>query len=305
MVTGIVLLYFGFNFLKGIDFFSSNKKYYAIFDNVDKLTPSNQIFLSGLAVGRVSDIRILQGRNNKVLVELEISTEVVLDQKSSAILSGDLLGTKYLLLDIGEVTNPLAPGDTINAVLDKGLAELLEENAVPVAANLQSTLRKLNTVLDNLASNTGKLDTILLDFQGTPYRIKGMINNINGKLGEVTGEIGGVTKNLNSKLDQLEPTLANFKILSDSLKEIELNGTLKKLQVSLAKMNETLTRMNSDDNTVGKLMTEDTLYTNLNTLLRSLDSLANHLNSNPKHFLGPLGKSQKKIERDLKKQKDN
>jgi phospholipid/cholesterol/gamma-HCH transport system substrate-binding protein len=118
----------------------------------------------------------------------------------------------------------------------------------------------------------------------------------------ITGEIGGVTKNLNSKLDQLEPTLANFKVLSDSLKEIEINGTLKKLQVSLGKMNETLTRMNSDDNTVGKLMTEDTLYHNLNKLLRSIDSLANHLNTNPKHFFGPLGKSQKKIERDLKKQ---
>jgi phospholipid/cholesterol/gamma-HCH transport system substrate-binding protein len=276
-----------------------------VFDNVDKLTPSNQIFLSGLAVGRVSDIRILQDEDNKVLVELEISSEIILDRKSSAILSGDLLGTKYLILDIGVVTNPLSPGDTINAVLDKGVAELLEENAVPVAANLQSTLRKLNTVLDNLASNTGKLDTILLDFHGTPYKIKGMINNINGKLAEITGEIGGVTKNLNSKLDQLEPTLANFKVLSDSLKEIEINGTLKKLQVSLGKMNETLTRMNSDDNTVGKLMTEDTLYHNLNSLLRSIDSLANHLNTNPKHFFGPLGKSQKKIERDLRKQQND
>ena len=171
MVTGIVLLYFGFNFLKGIDFFSSNNKYYAVFENVDKLTPSNQIFLSGLAVGRVSDIRILQDKENKVLVELEISSEVILDRKSSAILSGDLLGTKYLVLDIGVISDPLPPGDTVHAVLDKGLADLLEENAVPVAANLQSTLRKLNAVLDNLASNTGKLDTILLDFQGTPYQI--------------------------------------------------------------------------------------------------------------------------------------
>ncbi len=31
----LVLLYFGFNFLKGIDFFASRSKYYAIYDNVD------------------------------------------------------------------------------------------------------------------------------------------------------------------------------------------------------------------------------------------------------------------------------
>ncbi len=303
MVTGIVLLYFGFNFLKGVDFFSSNHKYYAVFNNVDKLTPSNQIFLNGLAVGRVNDIRILQNKQNKVLVELEVSSEVKIDRKSSVILSGDLLGTKYLLLDIGVVTDPLLPGDTMNAVLDKGLADLLAENAVPVAANLQFTLRKLNVVLDNLASNTGKLDTILADFQGTHYQIKGLISNANGRINELTTSVGGVSKNLSNKLDLLEPTLVNFKVLSDSLKQIEINGTLQKVQGTLTKLNETLGKLNSKDNTAGKLMNDDELYNNLNALLLSMDSLANHLNSNPKHFFGPLGQSRKKIEKDLEKQK--
>ena len=63
MVVAITLLYFGFNFLKGIDFFSSSKKYYAVYENVDKLTESNQVFLNGLAVGRVSHIQIEQRRN--------------------------------------------------------------------------------------------------------------------------------------------------------------------------------------------------------------------------------------------------
>jgi phospholipid/cholesterol/gamma-HCH transport system substrate-binding protein len=55
---------------------------------------------------------------------------------------------------------------------------------------------------------------------------------------------------------------------------------------------------------MSKLMTEDSLYVNLNSLLISIDSLASHFNQNPKHFLGPLGKSRKKIERDLRKQND-
>ncbi len=55
---------------------------------------------------------------------------------------------------------------------------------------------------------------------------------------------------------------------------------------------------------MSKLMTEDSLYMNLNQLLNSVDSLAKHFNSNPKHFMAPLGKSQRRIERDLKKQKD-
>ena len=71
MIVAITLLYLGFNFLKGIDFFTTNKKYYAIYQNVDGLTESNQVFLNGLAVGRVSDIEIQQLKN-RVIVELEI-----------------------------------------------------------------------------------------------------------------------------------------------------------------------------------------------------------------------------------------
>lgn len=68
MIGSLVLLYFGFNFLKGIDFFSSDRKYYAIYRNIDKLTESNQIFFNGAPIGRVSEIIIEQDKN-RVVVE--------------------------------------------------------------------------------------------------------------------------------------------------------------------------------------------------------------------------------------------
>lgn len=85
---------------------------------------------------------------------------------------------------------------------------------------------------------------------------------------------------------------------------MKLNSTVNKAQQSLGQLNQTLARLNSGDNTVSRLMTEDSLYVNLNQLLNSIDSLAKHFNTNPKHFMAPLGKSQRKIERDLKKQKE-
>jgi phospholipid/cholesterol/gamma-HCH transport system substrate-binding protein len=42
---------------------------------------------------------------------------------------------------------------------------------------------------------------------------------------------------------------------------------------------------------------------NLNRVLQSIDTLATHLNENPKHFFGPLGQNRRKIERDLEKQR--
>ena len=296
MVVAITLLYFGFNFLKGIDFFSTSNKYFVVYKNVDKLTESNQVFLNGYAVGRVSHIEIEQ-RKNRVLVELDINSDIVLTDSTVALLNGELLGGRFIQLNVGPGTR-LKPKDTIRSEVAKGVMDFAE----PVATNLQTTLKNLNTILDALARNTKRLDTNFIRFQTTPALLNRTLNTANTNIGELSSTFKDVAANLNGTLTDLKPTLSNFKTLSDSLKMIELNGTINKAQLSLTRLNETLTKLSKGDNTASKLLTEDSLYVNLNRLLQSVDSLANHFNQNPKHFLAPLGKSQKKIERELKKQ---
>ncbi|MBX2967324.1 MAG: MCE family protein [Cyclobacteriaceae bacterium] len=302
MVVSLVLLYLGFNFLKGIDFFSSRTKYYAIYENVDQLMPSNQVYLSGVSVGRVSDVQIDQQRG-RVVVELEIDSYVVLGDSSVAMLNSDFLGTKSIQLSIGNFKNRLEPKDTLLSTVAKGIATFLEESAAPVADNLQSTLRKLNTILDNLARNSQKLDGMFDEFGSTPGKINYTIDNANRALTGMSDSIKLVTKNVNSALRTINPTLENFRTLSDSLKSLEVNETLSKIKMTLAKLNETMDKFSKGDNTVSKLLTEDSLYVNLNKLFLSVDSLATHFNENPKHFMAPLGKSRKKIQRELEKQR--
>ncbi len=303
MVVAITLLYFGFNFLKGIDFFSSTNKYYAVYENVDKLTESNQIYLNGYAVGRVSRIQIQQ-RLNRVLVELDINSEIVLTDSSVALLNGELLGGRFIQLIVNRGGNVLEPKDTINSDVAKGIMDFFQQNAEPVASNLTITLRNLNTILEGLARNTKRIDTMFLRLQNTPAILNKTLNTANSNIDGLSESFRSVAGNLNGTLEELKPTLSNFRTLSDSLKMLQLNGTVNKAQQSLSKLDNALSRLNSGDNTVSKLMTEDSLYVNLNQLLNSVDSLAKHFNTNPKHFMAPLGKSQRRIERDLKKQRE-
>ncbi len=298
MVVSLVLLYLGFNYLKGIDFFSATKKYYAVYSNVDKLMPSNQIYINGYAVGRVSNIQFQQHRN-RVVVEMEINSDITLGNSTVALLNGDILGTKFIQLSVGSIANPLKPKDTVRSEVARGITDFLTE---PVA-DLQTTLRKLNKILDNLGSNSEQLDEIFNDLKATPKLLNRTLLNTNNKIDTLAGNLSSVTRNVNNALSELKPTLSNFRVFSDSLKSVEINKTLTKAQQALTKLNETLTQMGKGDNTMSKLMTEDTLYVNLNKLLLSLDSLSKHLNDNPKHFTAPLGKSRKKIQRDLEKQK--
>ena len=300
MVVTISLLYFGFNFLKGIDFFSSSKKYYAVYENVDKLTESNQIFLNGYAVGRVSKIQIQQ-QLNRVLVELDINSDIVLTDSSVALLNGELLGGRFIQLLVGPGGQVFQPKDTLKSDVAKGIMDFFQQSAQPVAANLQITLQNLNTILEGLARNTKRIDTMFLRLQNTPAILNRTLSTANSNIDGLSESFRSVAGNLNGTLEELKPTLSNFRSLSDSLKVMQLNSTVNKAQQSLGRLNETLARLNSGDNTVSKLMTEDSLYVNLNQLLNSIDSLAKHFNKNPKHFMAPLGKSQRRIEKDLKK----
>lgn len=300
MVMAIVLLYFGFYFLKGVNFFSHSHTYYAFYDNVDNLAPSNQVRLNGFAVGRVSDIQIQQ-ELNRVLVVMEIDSDIVLGDTTVALLNGELLGTRFIQLNVGSLANPKQPKDTLRSAVAKGIADY----AAPVADNLTTTFRKINTILDALANNTGRLDTMFIGLKATPVILNRTLNTANANMDALGHSYKAVADSLNAALGALKPTLENFRVLSDSLKQIQLKATIDKAQQALANLDLAIGKLNSKDNTLGKLLNEDQVYVNLNKLLLSIDSLATHFNENPRHFMSPLGKSRKKIIDELEKQKRN
>ena len=50
-VVAIGLLIFGYSFLKGNNLLNNDRTYYAIYDNVEGLSPGSSVTINGLAVG--------------------------------------------------------------------------------------------------------------------------------------------------------------------------------------------------------------------------------------------------------------
>ncbi len=301
MVTTIAVLYLGFNYLKGIDFFSSSNKYYAIYENVNGLNVSNPVLINGFAVGRVSQIRLLQEQTNRILVELDISGDIVLGDSATATLNSDFLGNKSILLGTGDIARPIEARDTIIAVLDRGITDILAESAQPVANNLESTIKKINTVLDQLAGEKGKIDSILISARRMTENASYTISRVRNNLDTLTGTFNQAGATIKSRLDDLKPLLANMTQFSDSLKVLELNKTLGEVNNTLEALNSAVEKFGSEQGTLGKLIHSDSLYVNLNNAVKSLDQLLIHMDTQPKHFFAPLGKSSRKIERDRRK----
>lgn len=302
MVAAIALLYFGFNYLKGIDFFSTTDKYYAFYDNVDGLNVSNAVYVNGYIVGRVSDITLIQQKNSRVLVELAVDGDLVLGDSAKSVLHSDFLGNKSIVLEIGDFNNPILPGDTITGTLDRELTDILAESAQPISTSLESTITKLNKLLDNLTSNSAQLDSFFIELRSVPPMIQRSVGLMNNNLDGLSATYNDVGLKLGNTLTRLNPSLQNLEQFTDSLNQLQLNETVTTLNRTVENLNQAITKLSNNEGTLGKLIHNDSLYNNMNEAVLSLEQLIHHLNTNPKHFFSPLGKSRRKIERDLEKQ---
>lgn len=300
IVAGVIL-YLGFNFLKGIDFFSPVKKYYALYDNVDGLIVSNPVIVNGYSVGRVSRIAILQEKEYKILVEMDVDEALVLGDSTTATLANsDFLGSKAIILDINEITVPLEDKDTLISVVDKGLSELLA-SAQPITDNLSITIRRINEILLGLQGSGEKINTTLDELNGTLGGVNRLIAQNEASITLAISEFSQTMVEVKERIASLDPIINKSGETLDKINALELEQTLKEVSALLSTMNQTVESINNGEGTVGKIMTDDELYNNLNQAMLDLDSLLVHFNQYPKHFMAPLGKSHKKVQKDLSK----
>ncbi len=302
-VLSIGLLYIGFNYLKGVEFWSPTNKYYVIYGGVAGLQESNPVKINGFSVGRVSNIEILQQQDHQILVELDIADNIQVGDSTVALLDVDLLGSVSIVLEVGPLDNILESGDTIPGRLDKALEDLLKESALPVADNLQVTIRRVNTILEGLTGNTEKITNVLTNLEVATRNAGLMTNRENRqRLSNILANLEESTASFKELNTKFSPVLEKYGQVADSLKTVDFKTTLTKTNQLLDSLSLTIDRINNGSGTLTKLMTEDSLYVSLQKTIEDLDKLVIHFNENPKHFMGPLGKSRKKIQKDLEKQ---
>lgn len=295
-----VILYLGFNFLKGVEIFSNTNKYYALYSNVDGLNVSNPVIINGFSVGRVSKISILQDRGNKVLVEMTVVENIILSDSTVATLSNsDFLGSKAITLTIGDISTPKIDGDTLVSAIDKGLAEILER-AQPLTDNLGLTISRVNEILLGLEGAGEDIKETINSFNKTLIGVNKLISENSGSIKGTLSNFENLSNNLNKKLNKLDPVIVKADSALAKINKLEIERTLNTLDKLLKDLSKTVEAINTGKGSLGKMIKEDSLYNNLNKTLLDLDKLLIHFNENPRHFMSPLGKKKKKIEKELK-----
>lgn len=273
-VVALVALFLGINFLKGVNLFSTSEKYYITFANAKGLTKSSAVYADGYKVGIVSNIKYDFHHLGEVIVEISTDKGLRIPKGSSAQLDEALLGgcTLNLLL----ATNPSEayhPGDTIRGNDVSGL------------------MGKVSDMVPQLEQVVAKVDTLVAT-------LNTLLSNPNLPLIIQNAEL--VTENLNKSSEQLNTLLRNdipqltgtftkagenVTMLTDKMNQLDLQATLDNVNQTISSVHATMEQIKNPNGTLGKLMSDPSIYDNLNHTVQSADSLVTDLKAHPKRYV--------------------
>jgi phospholipid/cholesterol/gamma-HCH transport system substrate-binding protein len=289
-LLAFLILYFGFNFLKGNDVFSSARIYYVEYDNVDGLMVSNQVMVNGIEVGKVKKVEIQPNKANKILVTLRFSQDIVIPDKTVAVLSdGALLGGKIIRLRL-EGKGNLPEDSFLKGETEVGVTSLLKERAIPVIANADSLLvsfRQISTKFDNTGTY---LNTLLKTSNETVSNINGSVNGIvadnRANVAQISANMKILSADLMETEKQLRPLLTKFNTVADSLQALRIGKTLREVDLAVVSLKKIVQGLERGEGTAGKLIKNDSLYLGLNKTLVDLDKLLLDFRLQPKRYIG-------------------
>jgi len=280
-------LYIGFNYLRGLDVFSPLNTYYVKYQNISGLDKGARIILSGLDVGSVVDRKFSDDTYSEIIITLAIDKTIILTDSTIAKLAKpDFLGgSEIQLLMRPGGARVLEAGDTLRSEVDGGIAELLVEEGQTAANALSALVNKINDVLDPFVETSDTLKYAINNFSTLSGELVLTTQEAKSTLEQFKLQMDYVADSLVAAMGGLDPLLREYQMLGEKLNAVDIDARLVKMDSLLDGTQTFLERLNSDEGTLGQLMTNDSLYNNLNLMMSDLDSLLIDFRYNPKRYV--------------------
>jgi phospholipid/cholesterol/gamma-HCH transport system substrate-binding protein len=284
VISAILLFIWGYSYLKGRDLFTTYKSVYVEYDNVDGLVKSAAVTLNGLVIGNINNISINQ-KTGKILVELLLKTDFPISKSSIAAIyePGFIAGKQVAIYPNYDDKTVLADGDRLKGTIKGGLTESLKEKLVPLQEKFEKLILnsdKLVTGFNNVLDEKGQQDLkiSLSELRQTIEKFNNASSTLNTILDENKGQINGVVSNFNK-------VSSDFSKISDSLNKADLGKTAKNLQKTLANVDKMMADLQAGKGTMGKLLTDEELYKNLEKTTKELELLLEDIRLHPTRYV--------------------
>jgi len=295
-VLSLVLLILGFNFLKGKKFFTQSTTLYARYENIQGLQKSNPIYISGMQVGTVYDIKPDKDMKS-ILVELNITKNIYIPKNSIAVIKSNPISTPSMDIKLGSDAQHLKNKDTLLTSMSGGMFDAVLEKVDPVlfevkkaVSSMDTLLGNFNSILDptakgNLASTLANLNTITSSMVQTTASLNTMMNQQTGALAKSMNHVESITGNLANSNEKVSHIVDNLDKTTTKFSNLDVETAMNKLNSAMTDLQSTIAKMNSKDGTLGKLINDPTLYQNLASTGNKLNLLLDDVRLNPKRYV--------------------
>jgi len=288
----IALLIIGYNFLKGNSIFSSETTLYAKYTRVDGLTVSKPILINGYQIGRVAKLELQQ--DGSVIATLSVNSKYEIPENTIARLEGtDLLGSKAIVMSLGNSKKMAEDGYTLNANVEKGLMEQVQpvqKKAELIIGKMDSILSSVNSILNpNFQKNVDKsfnsIAGTLASLETTSKKVDGLVGSESARIEAIFKNVEGITANLNNNNQKISDILTNINTVTDKFAAANFKQTLDNANNAIADLQSVISGIKDGKGSLGLLLNDDKMYQNLNNASKNLDELMIDLKANPKRYV--------------------
>lgn len=280
--TCLFLLFFGFNFLKGVNIFSPTNSYHGVYYNLHGLEEQAAVSIRGHKVGQVDAIRYDFTKDSAFTVDISIHTDINLPQGTRMALVADgLLGGMAIELILPESDeNAVQPSDFIAhgayipTMYVPGLMESVQGELIAKIAsavqNIDSLVAQVKIQLegDHLKASLANVDRISTDLTGVSAELNRLM-----------------ATRVPSIVNNADTAVANFNIIVADLKDANLKATVARVDTAVNGVNALLADVRSGEGTLGQLMYNKSLYNHIDAAVLSADSLLTDLKAHPKRYV--------------------
>ena len=237
VISGLILIIYLFNYLKGENLLDSSRVFYTVYDNVEGLTTSAPVTISGNSIGKVQEITFTDDGSGKLKVKLLIDSDFKFSKNSKAQLyEAGLIGGKAIAIipAFDDAANAVS-GDELQGIVKAGLSELVNQKLTPLQEDLGKMLKSadelltnINEVFDaetkaNLKSSISELNTTIISFKNTSSSINKLLDNNQEKL--------------DSTFESFKATSKNLATITDEVANASLASTILELKTTIINFN--------------------------------------------------------------------
>lgn len=290
VVVSICILYWGIEYLKGINLLKPANFYYAKFEKVNGLTVASPVTVNGFKVGQVREITY-DYDTNQISVELSFEKGLKIPDGSTITFSNELLGAAALQLNLGASKTYMEVGSVIPTQMQGGLMDKVGNDMMPALVSIlpkvDSIVGSVNQILANpaIAASVTRCDAITRELAASSAQLTELMASLNKAIPGMVNNANGVLANANALTGDLRTTTGNLNTITGNLKELPLDTTLNRINATLANVQRLTAKLNNENSSLGMLLNDKKLYQNATSTVASLDSLLQDVKKHPKKYV--------------------